>query len=1109
MAFFCYGMKMFGLNGEKGIVSPVGLGSVIGASGYPFALTVTALFVCGLFSSSSYGFVNEKPVAGKKYDEYLYYDAGGTKKFSLQGSEKGVQHHYYFNAGATLDASNGGYNAAVLAHNWNDFSEETAEIFHIGSGKEFVVKSYSGGYGTLNAEEGATLEVVGGNVVLEAGIESTNRMDNTDSSIHMESSGKIVVKAESMWMGNKRTEDRHNVGAISMAGDSNVVDITLEKGFMAENVDMGIALQTQSAGTSAGVKILAKDDITIHASRSDGDPASGYRGAGLYAMAYYAQDSESTAELVSTNGNVEIKAQGYAVYAYGNTPVSLSAANGSILLSSEEKQGIYAKGFFDQNINVVKLSAKQIEVSGTYGIRADNAKICLNNGKDFADNVIVRAQDRGVYLANKADAKIRAGSVVVESEGKYGFSLSSNAIAKVEADSLSANSEGWSIVSMSGAEFFADVSGLAELNASVYAEDARIDVGAAKIVVKDDVRALSDTEENGTGGKISFVAADAFTLKSDVQKQIVESQGSGSVVSINADEAVQPGSVELQGFIHAYDGGAVEIRAGTASTVTGGASVESTNEGDDSAKQGTIRLTLGDGSRWQLADWESEGGLRHDSSVSSLTLTNATIDFSDWSSDAQTDARIYRSLRTDTFEGSGNTLLMHINLAEESEERKLLDQLEITGAAQGTHTAAITIDGAATEKLHSVNWLVRQGEGSQMTLKAPDGGNQFAPNGSLTYWALKFAPQGTDLVDEDAWDKLSEEGVGAGDWYLVRTEAPEDPDHGGSDTPESDQVVNVGSTVAQAISWLSEKNDLRRRLGEVRYGSQAGVWAKVFNRQDRAGGFRHGGFKQKSSGVHVGFDTFASKNEDSAWLVGAAFRYARSEQEGLETANGGDGDMNEYSGKLYATWMHDSGAYADMLVQLGYYDQDIQGITNDRTGTWSVGYGSWGMGASIELGHMLTLRNGADDRRWHNHVFFEPQVELSYFRIDGQHFRLSTGMQVDQEDGEFLTGRLGFVLGKKFSCGTLDDLDRRYFQIGLIGGLTHEFMGEQSVEFTGIEGTKLRVEGHGLGGTSYYYGLTADWQVSDRVRFYAELDREEGEHYTKDYGVNVGFKYSF
>lgn len=1062
---------------------------------FPFVATATALSVWGMLSSSAYAFVNEKPIVDKQYDEFLYYDADGSKRFSLQGSEEGVKHNYYFNEGAMLDASNGGIHAAVLVHNWGGFNEETSEIFHVGNGKEgkeFTVKSYSGGMGTFNVEEGATLEILGGIISLEAGIQSTNGMDNTESSIHMESSGKIFINAESMWMGNKRTEDRHNVGAISMYGDNNVVDITLQHGFTAENVDMGIALQTTGSGSFASVSIQTNDDITVHASRSDGGSASGYRGAGLYALSYKAQDTESRVELNSSTGNIDITAQGYAVYAYGNTPVTLSAENGSISLHSEEKQGIYAKGYFEQNSNIVHLAGKEISVVGTYGIRADNAIIRLNNDQKSSENVFIKGDKYGVYLANDAITEVNA-----------------------DALTLSTNSEGWSVVSFSGSRFSANVDSLAKLNDSVYTEDGQIDVDAASIIVRNDVRALSDKTANGEGGTVNFTATHSFALQSDVQHRIVEAQGSGSSVSINADALTQPGAVALQGFINAYDGGAIQILGGEASSLTGGASVEATDaSGDESFAQGTISLSFGNGSTWKLADYrDAEDNLRHDSSVSNLTLSNSTIDFSDWSTDGQvltrTGSRIYRSLKTDTFTGSGNTLLMHVNLAEESEEQKLLDQLEITGAAQGTHTAAITIDGAATEKLHSVNWLVRQGEGSQMTLKAPDGGNQFAPNGSLTYWALKFAPQGTDLVDEDAWDKLSEEGVGAGDWYLVRTEAPEDPDHGGSDTPESDQVVNVGSTVAQAISWLSEKNDLRRRLGEVRYGSQAGVWAKVFNRQDRAGGFRHGGFKQKSSGVHVGFDTFASKNEDSAWLVGATFRYARSEQEGLETANGGDGDMNEYSGKLYATWMHDSGAYADMLVQLGYYDQDIQGITNDRTGTWSAGYGSWGMGASIELGHMLTLRNGADDRRWHNHVFFEPQVELSYFRIDGQHFRLSTGMQVDQEDGEFLTGRLGFVLGKKFSCGTLDDLDRRYFQIGLIGGLTHEFMGEQSVEFTGIEGTKLRVEGHGLGGTSYYYGLTADWQVSDRVRFYAELDREKGDHYTKDYGVNVGFKYSF
>lgn len=128
------------------------------------------LVMLSLMQGSVYAEINEKPVVGKKYDEYLYYDAGGSKHFSLQNSVKGEQHYYYFNEGATLDASNGGNHAAILADNRGGFNTDTAEIFHIGKGKEFVVKSYENGRGTLIAEEGATLSVVGGNVILESGI---------------------------------------------------------------------------------------------------------------------------------------------------------------------------------------------------------------------------------------------------------------------------------------------------------------------------------------------------------------------------------------------------------------------------------------------------------------------------------------------------------------------------------------------------------------------------------------------------------------------------------------------------------------------------------------------------------------------------------------------------------------------------------------------------------------------------------------------------------------------------------------------------------------------------------------------------------------------------
>ena len=283
---------------------------------------------------------------------------------------------------------------------------------------------------------------------------------------------------------------------------------------------------------------------------------------------------------------------------------------------------------------------------------------------------------------------------------------------------------------------------------------------------------------------------------------------------------------------------------------------------------------------------------------------------------------------------------------------------------------------------------------------------------------------------------------------------------------------------------------------------------KVFTRQDRPEGYKNHGLKQETSGLHIGYDTFISQNEKDAWLVGATVRYAHAVQKGLSTVNGGDGDLNSYSAKVYATWIHDSEAYADALAQIGYYDQKVEGISNDGLERFTGDYGSWGYGTSIELGRMFTLTDSKEGL-WRNHFFIEPQIELSYFMIEGQKFAFSTGMQVDQEDADFLTGRLGVVIGKKWNYDTDVLNDRRYFQIGFISSITKEFLGEQSLLFTGVDGEQMRVDGKGLGGRTMSYGLTFDWQYADQWRLYGEIDCAHGESYTKDYGVNLGLKYTF
>ena len=158
---------------------------------------------------------------------------------------------------------------------------------------------------------------------------------------------------------------------------------------------------------------------------------------------------------------------------------------------------------------------------------------------------------------------------------------------------------------------------------------------------------------------------------------------------------------------------------------------------------------------------------------------------------------------------------------------------------------------------------------------------------------------------------------------------------------------------------------------------------------------------------------------------------------------------------------------------------------------------------------MFSLLEVADDRQWYNHAFIEPQVQLSYFRAHGKDFHTSTGLGVSQADADFLTGRAGVVIGKKFSLGMADDLDKRYLQIGLTGGVKYEFLGDQDIRVTGVDGASQRHKADEMDGVRYYYGVTADWQFTDDFRAYAQIEREESDNYTKDYDISVGLKYSF
>ena len=1061
---------------------------------------LATLVMLSLLHGSVYAEINEKPVVDKEYDEYLYYDAGGSKKFSLQGSVEGVKHNYYFNEGATLDASNGGNHAAILAHNWGGFNTDTAEIFHIGKGKEFVVKSYENGRGTLIAEEGATLSVVGGNVILESGIKSTSNMDNTDSSIHMESSGVLKIDAESMWMGNKRTEDRHNVGAISMAGDSNTVDIDVTDTFTAENVDMGIALQTQESGTAALADIHAGGDITINAQRSDGGAASKYRGAGIYSMAYHAQDSESKVSLISDNGNINIDAQGYGLYAYGNTPTVLQANNGKITLHSEEKHGIYSKGYFDENKNTTELSAKEIEISGEeYGVRSDNAvietvtdnltisaddgwSVCLLSGSkaDFKANKTTYNQD--IYVKgsefnafandNEVNGQVRVldgGTAIFASANEDAAGTAT--INHTTSDAVTATSDEEkaseiifkqaTFINSQGDEgYHADKKDVRTNSAIRANRNSVITLDKAAGIYGDIIAGRGNDDKNAVGGKVIINSIEGADFKGDVLA------GNGGEINFTLNGANYEGRIDdyadatLKDMVFRPEEFGVEVNSG-----------------------GTVNLTLNNNSTWTARgqNFVTELNFGEDGGVVDLSKeTNNSVTI--------------RNLK------GGGTFNMLLN----SENHALSDMLYI-GKNEGKQT--INIVGGITGGLENIsedNPLRFATVGIDSISDVPEVNN----SGIKAYTRDAGFADIEYYVDKEVFDKNDNENEkynGSGNGETVDKPGNEFVENklvgerkdavnwiitGAKELGEGgSQVSDAGKTIIN-MSRANYNNAiymdrLNKRLGEARYINQEdeqGMWVRI--RHDRIG--KDDAFRSQNTMYEMGYDE-KQECDNGDRRVGFAIDYMDGKAE--YTGIAGSGDVKRYGLWLYDTWMGDKGHYADYVAKWGHLENDFDIMARSTGEKINGDYSNNVFSVSAEYGRKKDIGND-----W----YVEPQAQLQLARVTGADYTTSQGTRVSLDGINSLIGRAGFRLGR--------DVDERS-TVYVKADLLHEFLGEQDMHV--VDNTFNGSQSFENKGTWYDVGFGFATALGKDSYAFMDFEKSFGNDNDETYQINVGMQWSF
>lgn len=282
----------------------------------------------------------------------------------------------------------------------------------------------------------------------------------------------------------------------------------------------------------------------------------------------------------------------------------------------------------------------------------------------------------------------------------------------------------------------------------------------------------------------------------------------------------------------------------------------------------------------------------------------------------------------------------------------------------------------------------------------------------------------------------------------------------------------AGTNQVAYTAWIDGNGTLRQRVGELQNGAESGVWARMF-------GGKLGGddFTNKYKTYQLGYDAKAGD-----WRVGAAYEYS----DGSLNYTSGSGENKIGAVSLYGTLQGKDNSALDIVVKRGriYGDMDLYGKYSDK--------GDYATDAT-SIGVEYTKRFDGG-----NKVYFEPQAQLTFGRIDGYDYVSAKGVKVAYDDINSLIGRLGIVAGKSFGSG------EAYFKASVL----HEFCGDSSVTMLAANGDSYKAD-QDYGDTWLEVGIGGNIALGKNCELYGDVERSFGGDVTKNWGANVGFRYSF
>ena len=512
--------------------------------------------------------------------------------------------------------------------------------------------------------------------------------------------------------------------------------------------------------------------------------------------------------------------------------------------------------------------------------------------------------------------------------------------------------------------------------------------------------------------------------------------------------------------VYANQGAVIDLSAKSGDTIKIGAKAAAGSVTNEAyavyADKGTVLF----GSNAELNT--SDGASTPDNNVLT-SLNNATLGFSGTSAD--------RKVTGGTLQLSGsNAFRVTTDLANNKSDRFNFAKLA-SGSSMEEQYITVgydkAFDGSSADSISGSNVVVL----SVADLNGQTLGNFVGKESIMDDPLSRFSATPTVVVD-DTEVRISKIDL--------------NKDIGPSDT----MIISNDASLALRNVWRIEGNNVMKRMGELRSGTEAGkggVWARYYRGELSADSNYDSSFSQDYTGFQGGIDKVQDYKGGKLY-TGIAVN--RIDSNAGYTA--GSGDLSSTGVGLYGSWLGSKGHYLDVIARGSKLTNDFKLV--DLSGNAAkADYDTWAYGISAEYGYRQDLNAG-----W----FVEPQAELSLGHISRVDYTTSNGVSIRQDGVNSAIVRLGFLGGKEFSIGGRPS--NAYVKASLL----HDFGGNGGS--TGYYGIKsLAMQTGDLTGSWYEIGLGANLGITKNSNLYFDALKTLNSTVRTEWQFNAGLRFTF